>query len=158
MSLHCVKAMWWFLSFPCAFIASSSLYVCVLVLCVQDSTSRPGGEDPSYSPECFQHGHQGGADTAKQYGARKRYSTYHHHQQCEMLLTSYFTFFYVMRKEVMSWVYGSGRLIQGLILWRSALIINNHMKDILRNYITRTVDKYGIYCTVLTQHRAVLSY
>lgn len=57
-------------------------------VCVQVSTSRPGGEDSSYSPECLQHGHQGGADTAKQYGARKRYRTHciHHHQARKMPL------------------------------------------------------------------------
>lgn len=50
-----------------------SLLHCVCVLsCVQVSTSRPGGENPSHCPECLEHGNQGGADTAKHYGARKR--------------------------------------------------------------------------------------
>lgn len=53
-----------------------------VLLCAQVSTSRPGGENPSYCPECVQHGHQGGADTAKQRGTRKRYSRKHHLHPC----------------------------------------------------------------------------
>lgn len=56
---------------PASNFVSSSLCACVLS-CVQVSTSRPGGENPSHCPECLQHGNQGGADTAKHYGARKR--------------------------------------------------------------------------------------
>lgn len=72
-----------YLSFPHAFIfISSSLYVCALS-CAQVSTRWPGGENPSYSPECLQHGYQSGTDTAKQYGARKRYSIdYHYYHWC----------------------------------------------------------------------------
>ncbi len=69
----------------CYFHKPLSMFVfCCMCVGVQDSASRPGGEDPSYSPECLQHGHQGGADTAKQYGARKRYGTNHHHHRRKM--------------------------------------------------------------------------
>lgn len=73
----------------CFGFSSTSLVFSVL-LCVQVSTSRPGGENPSYCPECVQHGHQGGADTAKQRGTRKRYSRKHHLHPCHWCMISHF--------------------------------------------------------------------